>query len=515
MKQAFTLLITLLITSSSMYAQPGTVDSSFGVNGTAIRNNLHGAYQDIHVRFNGKILVSRFADTTVYITQYSNQGVPEKTTKLASVDIQGPYRKHKGTFYIVQKNKDGKILGVGDITDLDETVVFIARFNKDGSLDSSFATKGIVQYSAGNFHGLLQLIVQPDSKLLLSVLEIYDAVPEIDRPVLIRYLPDGTPDSSFGTNGVVQNVIKNTSMQLQHDGKIVLGYGYKNIQLSRRKVDGSLDSSFGKKGIAQFNVPYITSPYDNFYLGQMIIQPDDKIVATGQGSIQFKANYATCTRINANGTLDSSFADNGFARTSFLSTSDYIEANRPVLQGDGKIIIGGILSVYYPPTPDSSVLLRLNTDGTLDRSFGNGGYVKNAHAQGFAIYDIALQPDGKILTCGYQRMYASDGTFLADHPSVARYNGDASINTITKAEAAKSKPSGSIVINVYPNPAANILHIYTKQSTAMFLTNSSGKTVWTGRVNVSATINVSQQPAGIYFLSIPNKQEVQKIIINH
>jgi uncharacterized delta-60 repeat protein len=435
MKQVFNLLVAFCTISSSSYAQPGTVDSSFGVNGTVIRNDLQGTYQDVYARFNGKILVSQLADTIAYITQYSNSGIPGKTIHLPSVDIQGPYGVKKGTFHIIQANSQGKIFVVGDMFDLDETTVFIASFNKDSSPDSSFATQGVVLYPAGNFPGSLNFIIQPDNKLLLSVKEVFDAVPEIDIFNLIRYLPDGTRDSSFGINGVVRNVMQHTSMQLQRNGTIILGYGYKNLQLSRRSSDGSLDSSFGEEGTALIKNPYITRSDDGFYLKQMIIQPDDKIVMAGQGSNYYKGNYATCTRINANGTPDSSFSDNGFTRTPFLSTA-FIEPAAIILQPDGKIIAGGRLGLNYPPTPDSSVLFRLNTDGSLDKGFGKGGYVKKAHTQGFAISDIALQPDGKILTCGYQRTYNDDGTFRADHPSIARYNSDSLSNTIVTIAAA-------------------------------------------------------------------------------
>ena len=512
MKQVSTLLFAFFIITSSLHAQPGTIDSSFGVNGTVLRNNFPGAYQEVYSRFNGKILVARLADTTAYITQYSNSGIPEKTIRLASVDIQGSYRVKKGTFHIIRANSDGKFFGAGDMFYLDEAVAFVARFNKDGSLDSSFATNGVAQYTAGNFGHIVSLIVQPDNKLLLSVLEIYDAVPEIDIPGLIRYLPDGTRDSSFGANGLVRNVMGHNSMQLQHDGKIILGNGFRNIQLSRRNRDGSLDSTFGKGGTALINVPYVTSFSDNFYLVQLTIQSDNKILAIGKGSIDITANYASCTRINANGKLDKSFADNGFARTPLYASSTYIEPVRAVLQRDGKIIIGGKTGVYFPPTPDTSALLRLNRNGSLDRSFGNNGYVKYAYAAGFAMYDIALQQDGKILTCGSQK-HQMDGSLLAEHPYITRYNGDSINNAIVKTDAADLKPVG-ITINVHPNPAATVLRIYTKENIVMFLTNSWGKIVWTGKVTGSTSINVSQLPAGVYFLSSP-KQVTQKIVINH
>src|ERR687889_681564 len=122
MKQVSTLLFACFLISSSLSAQPGTIDSSFGINGTVIRKDLQGAYQDLNLRSDGTILATRLADTTAYITQYNKRGIPEKTTGLVSVDIQGPYGTKKGTFNIVQPQPGGKIFGVGDMFDSDQTV---------------------------------------------------------------------------------------------------------------------------------------------------------------------------------------------------------------------------------------------------------------------------------------------------------------------------------------------------------------------------------------------------------
>jgi hypothetical protein len=68
---------------------------------------------------------------------------------------------------------------------------------------------------------------------------------------------------------------------------------------------------------------------------------------------------------------------------------------------------------------------------------------------------------------------------------------------------------------VYPNPAAAVLHIFANENTALLLASSSGKVVWTGKIAGSTTINVSQLPTGVYFLSTPNRQGEQKIVVFH
>jgi len=508
MKQVLTFLLAILLLHSSLYAQAGSIDSSFGVNGTVLRTDLVGAHNDVYGRFNDRILASRLVDTTAYITQYRKNGTPEKTIRLSSVDIEGAYSTLKGSYKVVTANADEQIYGVGDIEEFDQTTVFIARFHKDGSVDSSFGENGAVRYYAGNFPGGLIFIIQPDNKLLLSVSEVYDAVPTIYRFTLIRYLPNGTLDSSFGYNGFLKFLPGYSSMQLQHDGKIVFASGYKNIQLSRRNVNGSLDSSFGINGTALINVPYLTGPFSSFGISQLTIQPNNKILIPGRGD-----NYATLTRCNADGTLDSSFGENGFVRTNLYSSSAYIDLLPAVVQPDGKIILGGKTGVYYPIKPDTSFLIRLNRNGTLDKTFGNSGYVQYVNATTTYIYDIALQPDGKILTCGSRAEFKPNGTFSAYRPFITRYNGDAADNTVAKMVTAIPKQL-NVVISVYPNPATDVLYMNTKKSIEIQLTNSSGKTVLRRNINGNTTIPVSQLPSGIYFLSTP-EQSVQKIVINH
>ena len=121
------------------------------------------------------------------------------------------------------------------------------------------------------------------------------------------------------------------------------------------------------------------------------------------------------------GSLDTTFGTGGIFTTNF--TVDGATVNNAVaIQNDGKIVLGGTV-----PMGQGAALLRLNTDGTLDSSFGTGGIVTSTFSlvDGAFVYAVAIQPNGQIVA-------AAGGNFSSDPPfqgSVGRFNSDGSVDT--------------------------------------------------------------------------------------
>src|SRR5271166_5668566 len=111
------------------------------------------------------------------------------------------------------------------------------------------------------------------------------------------------------------------------------------------------------------------------------------------------------------GHLDSTFGTGGVFTTNFMQT-DATMANAVAIQSDGKIVVGG-------STPGGAALARLNTNGTLDSSFGSGGIVNNSFGALGPVMGVVIQPDGKIVAL-------AEG-FLGG--SVGRFNSDGSVDT--------------------------------------------------------------------------------------
>lgn len=263
------------------------------------------------------------------------------------------------------------------------------------------------------------IVMQPDGKFLVGG---HARVNGTDDFALVRYNADGSLDDSFGTGGVVITSIGAShdlgmSISLQSDGKIVLGGvarmpNFEDFAIARYNSDGSLDTSFGIDGKV---TTAITSSTDILY--SITIQPDGKILAGGQsrtGNSEF-----ALTRYNSDGSLDYSFGNSGIVTTAISFAPD--TARSIALQGDGKILLAG----YYVNSGEIDfAMVRYNTDGLLDVSFGTGGKVVSDIGTGDDYgYSVAVQQDGKILLGG-------TSTFGNSYDfSLARYNIDGSYDT--------------------------------------------------------------------------------------
>lgn len=246
---------------------------------------------------------------------------------------------------------------------------YIARINPDGTLDTTFNTLGYKYISPVNSNGIEQLLLQPDGKIILCA-----------QYSVLRLNSDGSTDTTFGINGTTSaalpsnNTIFNKSMTLQSDGKIVtVGYGInsttnKNFVAVRYNTDGTLDNSFGTSGIAEFD---LGTNYD--YAFDVAVQSNNKIIITGQTATVtnvtvYRYDMATIC-VNTNGTLDTSFGNAG--KVVYATNSN--EFGRSIaIQSDDKIVLLGIINTGTGT--GQAIYFRYNTNGTLDTSFNGVGY---------------------------------------------------------------------------------------------------------------------------------------------
>ena len=277
-----------------------------------------------------------------------------------------------------------------------------------GDLDSSFGSNGFVFNSldtAATGTGLpagVAVAIQPDGKILVAGARFVPGSFVGIKGVLARFLPNGSLDTSFGTNGRVLEEagvrVNFSSVMVQPDGKIVVGatstvpmkpQSTPSFMIIRYNADGTRDNSFSGDGYE-----ILSNQFD--ILKSIVVQPDGKIVAGGSTQINVNSGSSfLLVRYNADGTLDSSFDEDGKAQTSFNQAGS--TANEIILQPDGKIIAGGSTL-----SSGTMALARYNPNGSLDTSFGTGGRViitPNASAR-FSLNSIALQTDGKIVGAG-------------------------------------------------------------------------------------------------------------------
>jgi uncharacterized delta-60 repeat protein len=310
---------------------------------------------------------------------------------------------------------DGKIVIAGDTAVLGSRTggdFLVARYNADGSLDTSFGSGGHTATGFGNSGdtgNAVALQPQANGTSKIVVAGLTRSKKGIAECAVARYNADGTLDTTFGTSGKVITSLGGsasewvTAMTVDSSGRILLA-GYTNANPSvpdaatvlRYTANGALDTSFGSGGklITTLRV-YVSADHS---VG-IVLQPDGRIVlgSTTIDPATSTGDFVTA-RFNADGSADSTFGSGGVVTT---HVGDSEEFGGVTIQGDGKIVVGGSET---GTAPLALYLLRYNADGGLDATFGTGGTVaaQGPGGQGIDVRGsgVAVQADGKIIAGG-------------------------------------------------------------------------------------------------------------------
>jgi len=281
----------------------------------------------------------------------------------------------------------------------------LARYNPDGSLDTSFDSDGKVYTGVGasTSDEARAVSLQGDGKILAAG---YCEAGGGSDFCLARYNPDGSLDTGFDGDGRVITDMGGAvnyadGVALQSDGKIVVA-GFcgpdpgpvQDFCLARYNSDGSLDTAFDGDGKVITDWEYIMGSAQG-----IAIQADGKVVAAGScGAVGGPYDFCLA-RYNPDGSLDTSFDVDGKVTTDIGGGSDF--AHGVALQGDGKIIAAGNCSLSGD---DDVCLARYLPDGRMDTSFGGDGTVTTDIGVRDRAMAVALQGgwgDWKIVVAGY------------------------------------------------------------------------------------------------------------------
>ncbi len=323
---------------------------------------------------------------------------------------------------------DGKlILGgftaatIGGISPQD---LVLLRLNTTGTLDSSFGTGGKVKTDLGSTTDwVVALARQSDGKILAG--SLYGPLNGPWDFALARYQANGTVDTTFGTGGkVVTDFGGNdrvAGLAVQPDGKI-LAVGISgpegltnasSLVMARYNANGSLDTSFGTAGKVSTKLGLQGAGGI-----RIALLSSGKFLVGGGGLGPSGTPDFLVARFNANGTVDTTFATGGKVLTDFGGKQEY--ANEMLIQSDGKIVLAGEVNTTTVASHDGSFgAARYSANGVLDTSFGTGGKVTvifpgSTGSRGTA---AALQPDGKIVISGH--VFTTD-IFHPERVGVAR-----------------------------------------------------------------------------------------------
>jgi uncharacterized delta-60 repeat protein len=379
------------------YTPSGSLDRSFGSAGEVAAPA--GAAGGIARQPDGKLVVAGSGGSGFVLVRYTSDGLLDTTfgTRGTTQTDFGPMSAQAAAVAI---QADGKIVAAGP---LGAAAGFaVARYNANGSLDTTFGKNGRVTTEVGGGGVAFALAIQPDGKIVVAgsvsgSSSFLRGLTPGDELAVARYNPDGTLDTTFGTGGVVASAFglraaQGSAVVLQRDGKIVVaGAGQATastppeVILARFAPDGSPDPGFGSNGVAATPVP---TPGNcdgcGLYANAIALQADGKLVAAGQGcSI---GCWFALERYNPNGSLDQTFGTAGRVTTYFGSIDSCSKqggdfANAVELQPDGKIVAAGYSNFgRCSPDYDTFTLARYNPSGSLDASFGKAGKVKTSVA---------------------------------------------------------------------------------------------------------------------------------------
>lgn len=504
----------------------GSVDNTFATNGN-VKTDF-GSSDDyansLAIQSDGKILVEGYAYTytsadtrsAFVMARYNTNGSLDNTFdgdgKLKGVMKQG-YTVYNST--VVQP--DGKVVAAGYAWNGSNNDFALARYNTDGSLDSTFSSDGKLTTNFGADEYGNSVVIQSDGKIVVAGYTIstnsYFAV--------ARYNTDGSLDNTFSSDGKLTTSFGSSdnfanAVAVQSDGKIIAA-GYTrtadgsntDIAVARYNANGSLDNTFSGDGKQTTDINF-SDDFGN----SIAIQNDGKIVVAGR-TWNGNDNDFAIVRYNTNGTPDNTFDNDGKQTTDFGFSDDY--ATSVAIQSDGKIVAGGYNGNY---STYKIAVARYNTDGKPDPSFsGDGMQVSDFGLSDASANSIVIESDGKII-CGGSSNH---------HFAIARFNSDGSNDNsffnngiqITAASSAEDKIQSIAIKNnklyavgygTYPATLGVITRYSLDENKlpSVSITSPANNTVYTAPATITINATASDADGSISSVKFYNGQTYLK-----
>jgi uncharacterized delta-60 repeat protein len=301
---------------------------------------------------------------------------------------------------------DGKLVVAGAVYACCDRYHFLARYNPDGTLDGSFGPGGFV-----TFHFLPAYGIDDDPGRPIALV----AVRSDGRIVIAGTAQSRFAVARFSASGALEQVsptflatpgfnILGELMLLPDDRVVLAGFGANaDWVLVRYLPSGFVDTSFGTSGYTVTNVGD-----NNGELRTAVLQPDGRIVAAGIYSPNGIKSKFVVARFGNAGFLDPTFSGDGITTTKFAGVSG---ADGIALQPNGKIVVAGW---SFDSTAGATfALARYRANGLLDLSFGNSGKTRTVVGSGAMAWDVGIGPTGRIIAAGASTVANNDFALVA------------------------------------------------------------------------------------------------------
>jgi uncharacterized delta-60 repeat protein len=434
-------------------------------------------------------------------TPYTNWGVGGK---VVDSFVQSDQDEIKDMLYL----PGGRVLLLGmsdSVTTNPPHTYFKYALSKhlmNGDLDSTFGINGMVKLPDQLNVSGLSMATQTYGQIILTGSQAGDIM-------VCRLKNDGSVDSSFGTDGVTAVGIGTlpmdvgTSVKVLADDRIVVGgHTYHTAQdwaaVLRFLPNGGVDNSFGTNGHVETNV----SSYGDF-VNNITIQPNGKILATGYNAHTNGPITILIIRYDSTGVLDGTFGNNGVVVKNINNYDD--KSYNAVVQPDGKIVLGG-----YNTNASINLdflLCRIDSNGLDDGTFAANGLLRgnfrfnqsnfNDHGQ-----CMCMQPDGKFIVAGYSALSGA-GNFAIMRWKPTVIIPPTGINETTNEETT---------LVVYPNPAIETLTVNIKGTNTqenIVIEDLLGRKMMEAKIPANSKelkMNIAGFSSGVYVLKLQNEQ---------
>jgi uncharacterized delta-60 repeat protein len=344
----------------------------------------------------------------------------------------------------------------------------MARHRANGALDTSFGVGGVVRKTFKKGSASLDggVVVQPWDGYLVVAGSVPTGSNAVTTLAVARYTPNGAPDPTFGTNGLVAvaaspdgpgMISRAADLVLQADGKIVVvgnartADGKECLSVVRLLPGGQLDTTFGTRGL--FSYRYMVGFFTGGYaaaiqtLTNAQAQPEDRIVIAGFGEDSFHPalnhDFGMVLRLTTSGALDGTFGTGGIA-TIEIPSADVSYFRGVAIDSLNRIVAAGYVKYYSGPTTfwDDIVVARFLENGSADPAFNGGALFTQHLSTSVSVYDMAVDPDDRILVAGYRNGFGG---------TVWRFRSDGSVDSSFGASGMVSNsPGGFWAITLVP-----------------------------------------------------------------
>ena len=392
----------------------GDLDASFSGDGRAVIGPDGTTSADVVVQPDGKVVVlgrepGPAGNHDLLLMRLLPDGTPDATFGPAGaggrvrVDLNG-LDDYAGA---IGRTPDGRLVVAASAAAANGAgPAAVLRFLENGAPDPSFGAGGKVLLSPRSANFANALAFQADGKIVVAGgAGTYSPSANIDS-LLVRLLPDGSPDTAFGTGGyVIQDTGAADALRgvdVDGAGRIVTAGVNENrvpatdLTVYRFTPGGSPDAAFGTAG-------RVTFPWSTVGVGDVLALPGDAVLVSHAAFVQsLPRPVHGLIRLTASGEPDASFGTGGFSNTDMPTIGGGI--NQLALQHDGKIVVGGP-SHLADRTP-RFFAARFGTSGRLDTGFSGDGVTTalldparpntSSYAGG-----VAVGPDGHVVLAGY------------------------------------------------------------------------------------------------------------------